>query len=192
MTESYPLHWPQGRPRTLNPERSRFKAPSFAVAVKKLMAELQRLGAREIILSTNMPLKADGMPYANRNRPRDQAVAVYFTYAKTPMCFACDRWDTLEDNMQAIHHTIAALRGIARWGTGDMLRAAFTGFQAIAGPRAREWWEVLDCDRLQPLAEIEAQYKRLARIHHPDNGGNADTMAQLNNAIAVARTEKSR
>lgn len=192
MTESYPLHWPQGRPRTVNPERSRFKSPSFAVAVRQLMAELQRLGASQVILSSNIPLKLDGMPYASRTRPRDQGVAVYFTYANNPMCFACDRWDSIEDNMQAIHHTIEALRGIARWGTGDMLRAAFTGFQAIAGPRPREWWEVLDCDRLQPLVEIEAQYKRLARIHHPDNGGNADTMAQLNNAIAVARTEKSR
>jgi hypothetical protein len=31
------------------------------------------------------------------------------------MCFACDRWDSVGDNVYAITKTIKALRGIERW-----------------------------------------------------------------------------
>lgn len=191
MTEAYPLHWPSHRPRTRYPERSRFKVAGFARVRDSLMVELGRLGARNVVLSTNNPLKLDGMPYANRRQPDDQGVAIYFEYKKKAMCFACDRWDRIEDNIQAIHHTIEALRGIARWGSGDMLEAAFTGFQALEAPRGREWWDVLQCRHDMDLPTIEAQYKRLARDHHPDNGGSSEKMAELNAAIAQARREKS-
>lgn len=92
--------------------------------------------------------------------------------------------------MQAIHHTIEALRGIARWGTGDMLQAAFTGFQALEAPRGREWWDVLECRQDTPIEVVEKHYKHFARLHHPDNGGSAEKMAEINAAISAARTEK--
>lgn len=41
-------------------------------------------------------------------------VAVYFTLKGQQFCFACDHWDEIKDNMQAIHKTIEALRGIER------------------------------------------------------------------------------
>ena len=41
-----------------------------------------------------------------------RAAAVYFTYKQKPMCFACDKWDQVHDNIYAIGKTIKALRGI--------------------------------------------------------------------------------
>lgn len=190
MTEAFPLHWPHHRPRTRSSERSRFKVNSFARVRDALMMELARLGARSVILSTNNPLKQDGMPYANRRQPEDQGVAIYFEYKKNPMCFACDRWDRIEDNIQAIHHTIEALRGIARWGSGDMLQAAFTGFQALPAPNGKEWWNVLEVARDAALHVCEGNYKILAMENHPDNGGTHEKMADLNAAIAQARRER--
>lgn len=85
--------------------------------------------------------------------------------------------------MQAIAKTIEALRGIARWGTGDMLEAAFTGFMALPAPgAAREWWEVLGVARHCTRDDISAAYRRLASINHPDRGGSAATMAAINTA----------
>ena len=47
--------------------------------------------------------------------------------------------------MQAIAKTIEALRGINRWGTGDMMEAAFKGFSALPAPDTNKpWREVLD------------------------------------------------
>lgn len=196
MTQAYPLHWPAHRPRNRYPERSKFKT-TFDRARRDLRAELDRMGATDVILSTNVQLRLDGHPYADRRAPEDRGVAVYFKYNGQNMCFACDRWDSVQDNILAIHHTIEALRGIARWGSGDMLEAAFTGFQALPPPssavRTNEtWWGVLKCSRLWDIATIEKHYREMARLHHPDSpNGSAEKMAELNTAIAQARKEKS-
>ena len=57
------------------------------------------------------------------------------------MCFACDKWRDVYDNIYAIGKTIEALRGIERWGTGDMVEQAFTGFVALPSPKSP--WEIL-------------------------------------------------
>lgn len=77
----YPLAWPVGWPRTRQPESSRFDPRgdrSFATARDALIAELERLGAASIILSTNIPLRKDGLPRASSRQPEDRGVAVYF------------------------------------------------------------------------------------------------------------------
>lgn len=191
MTEAYPLCWPAHRPRTRFPERSAFKTPAFIV-VNQLLRELGLLGAKHVVLSTNIPLRQDGLPYGRYAVPTDKGVAVYFEYGGEPMCFACDRWDRIEDNVRAVQRTIEALRGIERWGSGDMLKAAFTGFQALPAPeQQRPWWEVLEVPRDAALTEIEGHYRRLGRIHHPDNGGSTEKMAELNRAMAEARVAKA-
>lgn len=190
MTTAFPLHWPQHRPRTRQRENSAFKT-SLSVARDALMLELQRLGAKDIILSTNIRLRQDGLPYAGEREPVDPGVAVYFQYKGKAMCFACDRWTKVYDNMQAVRRTIEALRGIARWGTGDMLQAAFAGFTALPAPMQvqRDWWTVLKCNRDAQLHVAEAQYKILAMENHPDLGGDPDKMAEINAAIRAARKE---
>lgn len=194
MTEAYPLKWPDNKTRTRSRENARFKV-SFAKARDDLFDELERLGARSVVLSTNVELRGDGKPYANQKNPEDPGSAIYFQYKGKSMCFACDRWRKVEDNIQAVHHTIEALRGIARWGTGDMLQAAFDGFQALPPPCAeskREWWNVLGVDRDASISAIEVSYRIRAKDCHPDkDGGSHDQMAELNAAIAIARKEKS-
>jgi hypothetical protein len=133
--EAYPLQWPDGRPRTVyyHREKAAFSV-TLAKARDSVLHEVQLLaGGRfgpdpHTVISSNLALRRDGFPLANQRQPEDPGVAVYFLYKKMPMSFACDRWEKVEHNMQAIAKTIEALRGIARWGTGDMLAAAFTGF----------------------------------------------------------------
>jgi hypothetical protein len=119
MTEAYPLQWPDGWPRTRSDHREdsryRFKtgtrragdsyepgrAVTFDVARKKLCEELDRLGASGVVISTNLPLRADGFPRADaaRNRVQDPGVAVYFTLKKKQMVMACDRYDAPSANL---------------------------------------------------------------------------------------------
>lgn len=139
------------------------------------------LGGTELIISTNVPLRRDGMISGHRATIWDPGVAVYFTYQKRPMCFACDRWDEVGDNLRAIAKTIEALRGIARWGTGDMIQQAFTGFTALPVPES--WWQVLGLKGPNVTeAEIKSAYRRLISEHHPDTGGDTDKAARINRA----------
>ena len=195
--EAYPLQWPAGRKRTdrWSLERAKFDV-SFARARDNIVREVGLLAGKwpdpQIVISTNIALRRDGLPLASQRQPDDMGVAVYFLYKKRQMSFACDRWNKIEHNMQAIAKTIEALRGIARWGTGDMLEAAFTGFMALPAPSAgmkREWWDVLQCARSAGRDVIQAQYRRLASDYHPDRGGDPTKMAELNAARDEAMRE---
>lgn len=193
--ESYPLQWPAARKRTdsWRRENAKFEV-GFARARDNIVDEIGRLAGRypdpAIVISTNIALRRDGLPLAGQRQPDDPGVAVYFTYKKRQMSFACDRWRKIEHNMQAIAKTIEALRGIARWGTGDMLEAAFTGFEALPAPpingadRPRTWREVME---FPPQAivtgdMVSARYRTLAGIRHPDKGGSHEAMTELNRA----------
>lgn len=197
--QRYPLYWPEGRPRLphYQRERARFET-TFARARDEIIHQIGlmvgkyrfQIDAAKIILSTNVPLRQDGLPLAGKKAPEDPGVAVYFVYKGKQVCFACDRWTTVEDNMQAIAKTIDALRGIARWGTGDMLEAAFRGFTALPS-QTKNWRSVLGfaAGERPDAATIEARYRRLAMDAHPDRGGSTERMAQLNKARDEARQE---
>ena len=187
--EAYPLQWPVGRPRTQRPESSRFNV-TFAAARDALMHELHLMGARYPVLSTNCELKRDGMPYANQKEPEDKGVAVYFERKGRAMAFSCDRWNKTKDNVQAIRHTISALRGLDRWGTGDAIDAAFTGFQALPPPSEKTWRDILgDCSTIE---EAKSRRNKLLNDYHPDRGGlkGSDTVsADINVAFEQAKKE---
>jgi hypothetical protein len=200
--EAYPLQWPAGRKRTdrWSLERAKFDV-SFARARDNIVREVGLLAGKwpdpQIVISTNIALRRDGLPLASQRQPDDMGVAVYFLYKKRQMSFACDRWNKIEHNMQAIAKTIEALRGIARWGTGDMLEAAFTGFTALpppsAGstpaPGARRTWRDVFGTGVTNRDQLNAIYRRLAAAHHPDRGGDPAKMSELNTARDEAMRE---
>lgn len=186
---AYPISWPAHRPRAKYRQRGRFKT-AFAKARDHIIAEIQRLGGRQAIISTNIELRRDGLPYATFKTPDDPGVAVYFQYKGKQMCFACDRYSGVEDNMHAISLTISALRGIARWGTGDMMESAFSGFTALPAPgdtTARGWMEILEVGHDATLEKAKENYRRLSMVRHPDRGGTEDAMSELNWAWAQAQ-----
>jgi len=186
MADAYPLQWPTGWERTAFRRGSRFDT-TFAVARDELFKEIKRLGGNGIVISTNVELRNDGLPYAGRRQPHDPGVAVYFTRKGQQQCFPCDRWDKIEDNMHAICLTIAALRGIERWGSGKMMEATFTGFKAL--PSA-EWSQVLSCPPNSTNEQVLARYRELAMKFHPDRGGSTHEMAEINRAYDSFKRER--
>lgn len=200
--EAYPLQWPSGRKRTERWHRENAKFDvTFARARDNIVAEVTRLAGKypdpQIVISTNIALRRDGLPLAGQRQPEDPGVAVYFLYKKRAMSFACDRWHKIEHNMQAIAKTIEALRGIARWGTGDMLEAAFTGFTALpppsggpaASPAAQRTWRDVFGTGVRTRADLQEVYRRLVGAYHPDRGGDPAKMAELNAARDAAARE---
>lgn len=188
MVEAYPLYWPEGWKRTpsWNRVHSRFKT-GFAVSRDFLIAEVKRLGGTQIVLSTNVRLRGDGLPYASEREPEDAGAAIYFSYKKQSMCFACDRYKTVKENLTAIGKTIEALRGMERWGASDMMERAFSGFKALT--TGKDWWDVLQVRRDATKDVIEANFRRLLRDRHPDAGGSHEAMTELNVARQQALQE---
>jgi len=186
MTEAYPLQWPAGIPRTKRPARSAFGDVTIHRAAKELIWEIERMHGRLPVVSTNLELRNDGLPYSKQRPIVDCGVAVYFMRRDKQMVFACDRWDRIEHNMRAITKTIDALRGIERWGSTDLMERAFTGFEALPAPE--QWWQVLGVIEGASLDDVDAAYRRKAREAHPDTGGSDAAMARLNAARDQARS----
>lgn len=95
MTDAFPLAWPSGRPRTRQPIRSRFDQTNGR-AISFVQDQIRMLGGQQPVISTNIELRRDGLPYANQ-RVTDAGAAVYFVYKGRQMCFACDKWQDVYD-----------------------------------------------------------------------------------------------
>lgn len=208
--KSWPLSWPNGWPRAKYRSRAKFRRTSqrwvgqgtearresyprglsVVEATARLQAELDRLFAQHAVLSTNLELRLDGLPRSNQREPGDPGAAVYFTLKKRRVVLACDKWDRVADNIAAIAAHVEALRGQERWGVGS-LEQAFAGYAKLPSPEAaRDWRTVLGlANGSATLDAAERRFRELAMLHHPDRGGSAEQMAQLNAAIQTARKE---
>lgn len=187
-----PLCWPAGWKRLgefQHRDPSRFiiknkKGGSLFSSIRDgLIHELELLKVKDNIISTNIPLRQDGLPYAKFSQPKDPGVAVYFTLNGKQMVFACDEYPKVEENMQAIRKTIEAIRGIKRWGASDMLERAFTGFKALESPQPESCWSILQIKEGSPKGAIALAWKSMAKKYHPDiKGGSNEMMTKINTA----------
>lgn len=198
----YPLQWPAGWRRTKSYQRERAKfgrkgdgwkrgdgqyhgkeALSIAQATTRVLEELQRMGVRDddVVISSNMRLRLDGMPASGQANPDDCGVAVYWRSGAGTRCMGVDRYDRVQDNLAAIAATLNAMRAIERHGGAAILDRAFQGFVALEAPRA--WWQVLELPGPNPTsAELHAAHRRLMQKHHPDKGGDSQIAADINAA----------
>lgn len=198
MIEAYPLCWPVGYKRTTSEAKTHaaFRA-SFAFARDGVIRQLEAMDATNIIISSNVPLKRDGLPYAvpygSVNAVDNTGIAVYFDYQGETKVLACDRWMSLDDNMQAIHKTVHALRGIERWKVSEMMTRAFTGFKALPQSTqhsARPWWEVLGVFPDANAEQIKAAYKAKVQQFHPDKGGRHEDFVEVLEAFQKATNQQ--
>jgi len=174
MTDAYPLAWPIEKPRTRERKRARFSTKkmhkyqqsiSVAEATSRLRRELGLMQVRAFVLSTNVELRRDGLPYSTKKAPEDPGAAVYFKIDGTPFCLPCDSWDRVADNIAAIAATIGAKRALKRWGVGEVAEH-FAGFKAL--PPKQGWREILALGAQFSEEEIVQNYRAKAKKLHPD------------------------
>ncbi len=212
MIAAYPLQWPEGWPRAKTRESSRFHSTerkyftigggsyrqardlTIADGLERVLSELSKMGLdrKDIVVSTNLQTRLDGLPRSGQGEPSDPGVAVYWQPKKGPMkVLAVDRFDRVADNLAAVAATLAALRSIERWGGGQILDRAFTGFTALPGPETkRTWRDVLGVPpHERDPGKIREAYRLAASRAHPDKGGSHERMTEVNKAWACALEE---
>jgi hypothetical protein len=190
MTQRYPLAWPAGKPRTPWTARKSgaFKADGRYITVdrafQRIQYELDRIGGRNPLVSTNVELRVDGRPRMDRAAPSDPGVCLYFDLKGQPYALACDVYQTVPQNLAAIAAHLEATRAIERHGVATAAEM-FTAFVAL--PQPKRWWEVLGLTAGASLADVEAAWRAKAGANHPDRGGSHAAMAELNAARDAAR-----
>lgn len=195
---AYPLQWPGGWPRKDHISRKnehpfyrrtgdngRQEAVTFDYARRSLTEELNRLGAKTVTLSSNVPIRGDDHPYSDaaRRRMDDPGVAVYFMLKGRPFVMAQDRYYDVAANTRSLALAIEGMRQMERHGGATMMERAFEGFAQLPPPAGgkpkRPWFEVLrykDPDERELLSETEvkARFASIAKMGHSDRGGTLD------------------
>jgi hypothetical protein len=195
MVDAYPLQWPIGRARTAEHQRKYGNLNKMpAGRIRQLLAkEMRLMNVSNWVISSNVAVRNDGLPYANQKAPDDPGVVLYFTRKGVDIAISCDSWHYVDANLRAIGLTIEAIRGMERWGTEEMIDRAFTGFKAlpetiIMGEHtSRAWYEVLQVAQTADWEVIDAAYKRLLHKVHPDKGGSDYAFQELQNAYEQAK-----
>lgn len=194
MVDSYPLKWPSWIPRAKRNKRSRFNTKK-SIAIQNLYYQLRLLKAKNIVITTNVETyrrRGVDIPYVNQNSD-DPGVAVYFEYDNHEHCIPCDKWDVIYDNIHAIGKTVEAMRGIERWGTFEMMKATFQGFEALP-PSTGKIYGVennrvdyfKDCNTIK---ELRQKYRELVKILHSDKGGNDEEFTVMHQQYEKKKQE---
>lgn len=200
---AFPLEWPAGKTQreSWNRKTSRFRDLGFGKTRDDLIQACKRLGCEDVTFSTMVPLKRDGLPYANMAQPSNPGVALYFDLpgewdpkkgrtSKNHYALSCDQYRKVEENMRALVHTLDAMGAIRRHGSSDLLEQAMSGFAALPEARRPDWRQALELAGLAvTFDDAKAAYRRLALEHHPDRGGDPARMEMLNLALADAEHE---
>lgn len=190
--DAHPLTWPEGWKRT--PPHQRKKA-RYSIGFAKARGDvihtlrLMQVQQHNIVISSNIPSKSNGLPYATYAEPSDPGVACFWT-TKTHerRVVACDCWRTVRDNLRAVGLALEALRTLERTGASEILNRAFTGFAALPPGRLDDnhWRVVLMLTSNYTRDDVEARYRELSLKTHPDKGGTHEAMVKLNAAREAA------
>ena len=187
--QSYPLAWPAFRPRTPTNKRQRGKfkkggyAVTLAAAADRVQEEVERLGGRNLVISTNIEPTLSGRPRSGQAKPADAGAAVYFQLSGEPIALACDTFDDVAQNLAGLAGHIEATRTIERYGVQKAIES-LRAFMALPAPAASRpsWRVVLNLHGDVTPAIIANAYRKLARERHPDAGGSAAAIIELGDA----------
>lgn len=129
--------------------------------------------------------------------PKDVAVEIIFDKAGRRYVVRCKKWPNWLDNLRAAQRTITFLySALEEYGAttstltfDQAFSQLFSGFEAtpddtvlMLGSGKKSWQETLGVPEKPAKQEIVNAFRSLARIHHPDAGGDAETFKRLRTA----------
>jgi hypothetical protein len=134
------------------------------------------------------------------------AARVYFDRNSKRYISECSQWPHFLDNLRAAQLAIDYTYRIGEaYGVNytevkhqDLFDRIFAALEAPLDPNVlllgsgNEWWEVLGVSRTASRAEIINAYRALAKIHHPDVGGDPDEFKRLRAAYEAALKEREK
>lgn len=213
LPDAYPLKWPDEVPRTPESERqrSRFRKSraveytkfdgtktsyqqkgnlTISEGIRRILDEVRRSGGLYPVISSNLQLRRDGLPYSSRKEPDDPGVALYFVLDGETICIPNDRYDRIADCMAAIAGHLDAMRSMLRWGCGTS-RQAFSGYRAQLPPPGLDWqstYATMSGAIPKSVERAKELHREVFAQRHPDKPGGMShaQAARMNEARAAA------
>lgn len=184
--EAFPLAWPSHKTRTPHNARryGRFKKDDRWIsrdqACRRVQDEVAKLGGAYLVVSSDVPIRRDGMPYSNRSvEPDDPGVCVYFRLHGKPYAMACDTYTKLAQNIAAVAAHIEATRQIERHGVATAAET-LQAFTALPSPKKPH--EILGVSAGAGADEVRKAWRAKITTAHPDQSGTHAAAAEINAA----------
>lgn len=162
---------------------------TISEAASHALDQLRIMGVHheDVIVSTDLKLRLDGLPYSNQREPEDPGAAVWWRPkgSKHDRVIAIDIYDRIADNIYAIGKTLEAMRGIERWGGGEILERTFTGFAALPSPETAGGIDphIIIGAPLEASLDLKRHAYRVALSNaHPDKGGTPEQFHRVREA----------
>ncbi len=192
---------------SMGKESTRFSA-KWSDTLALLGREVDYLKGRDVVIEIDVreqDLKLNG-ELRSKASPSSSAVAIAFESKHGPLFYRCDRFFTSyyhqgpawQHNVRAIALTIEALRSVSRWGAVETGQQ-YQGFKAIGGPspvevfntvaEAEAWLRDPDVCGFEGAAGLSLGRltKHVARLYHPDTGGDPAMWAKYDKAVQMLR-----
>ena len=182
---------------------SRFRA-SWQDTLDFLSAEIEKVGGKDPVVIqldvTEGDIRLDGMLRANA-KVGHPGVVVSFESRFGPLRYATDAYEkdwsrgmpSWQANLRAIALTLEALRAIDRWGVSKR-GEQYTGWKALPAGGSRPFTSADDALRWMrgfggpaDLA-VRDLYRHLAKLLHPDAGGDRAEWDRLDQARSLLVT----
>lgn len=185
-----PLNWPDGQPAT--PRASQRNDHGFQGTLS-LEESIGYLDDELSGLQSNAVLSLDvEQPLSGRLRKKTGSrtgAALHLKYHGRNYVVACDRWQTVEANVYALHLALRHWRNMERWGIAafPVLLKGFEPGQRhtadIQEEPALSWMQGLGLGTTATLEDAIAVYHRRAKQAARDS----DALVQLNQMMEQAR-----
>jgi hypothetical protein len=126
---------------------------------------------------------------------------IVFDRAGRRYVFRCEKYPEALDNLRAAQLTITYLwRALEEYGVTSeehkmeqAFAQFFLGFEAppddtvlLLASGRQEWWEILGVDPNANMQAIVNAFRSLAKVHHPDAGGDPEDFKRLRKAYEQA------
>jgi hypothetical protein len=115
---------------------------------------------------------------------------VRFVLRGIPITVECSSQGSYQDNLRCIFYAVEAMRMNEKRGIADTMKNAY--LQLSAPARGRDPYEVLGVRPDASMEIVKAAYRTLAKRHHPDVGGKAADMEEIEKAHNAIIEERGR
>lgn len=185
-------------------QHSRFDSP-WGKTLTLLTKEIENLDGDHIVFQIAVPetcIRLDGGIKASSRDPEHPGVIISFDSKHGPLSYFTDIFLEFQDNVRAIALALEALRAVDRYGVNK--GAQYKGYKQLPAQgetgegrehiktkeQAAEFFtahmpQVTKEQMVSSSWMFDAAYKHLAKLFHPDKGGDEDTWIDLQDAAAV-------
>lgn len=158
---------------------------SWGETQRELAYTMEKWGVTE--WETNYP-KGARLTGFYQSLPDRTVKLTYIKNGKT-VVLEMDKQNRAIDNLRVLYLAVEAMRLNEKRMLNEVIESAYL---QLAGPeKQQDPYETLQIMRDAPIEVAEAAYKARARLAHPDNGGSAEQMKQLNEAINAIRKQQT-